>query len=81
MVVAVLAVLTVIGGLDTRPCLGGFVQHDELGTGTITKVESKSHYSNFSGSSYREPHLGGRPLSWTKDCQNVPTQQYQVCKL
>ena len=38
----VLAVLTVIGGLDTRPRLGGLVQHEELGTGTIAKVESKS---------------------------------------
>lgn len=38
----VLAVLTVIGGLDTRPRLGGLVQHDELGAGTIAKVESKS---------------------------------------
>ena len=38
----VLAVLTVIGGLDTRPRLGGLVHHEELGTGTIAKVESKS---------------------------------------
>ena len=38
----VLAVLTVIGGLDTRPRLGGLVQHEELGMGTIAKIESKS---------------------------------------
>ena len=37
-----LAVLTVIGGLDTRPRLGGLVQHEELGAGTIAKIESKS---------------------------------------
>ena len=37
-----LAVLTVIGGLDTRPRLGGLVQHEELGTGTIANIESKS---------------------------------------
>lgn len=37
----VLAVLTVIGGLDTRPRLGGLVQHGDLGMGTIAKVESK----------------------------------------
>ena len=38
----VLAVLTVIGGLDSRPRLGGLVQHEEMGTGTIAKIESKS---------------------------------------
>ena len=38
----VLAVLTVIGGLDMRPRLGGLVQHEELGMGTIAKIESKS---------------------------------------
>ena len=37
----VLAVLTVIGGLDTRPRLGGLVQHEELGVGTIARIESK----------------------------------------
>ncbi len=37
----VLAVLTVIGGLDTRPRLGGLVQHDHLGVGTIAKIENK----------------------------------------
>ena len=37
----VLAVLTVIGGLDTRPRLGGLVQHDELGVGTIAKIENR----------------------------------------
>ena len=37
-----LAVLSVIGGLDDRPRVGGVVQHDELGTGTITKVPSKN---------------------------------------
>ncbi len=36
-----LAVLTVIGGLDTRPRLGGLVQHDEMGVGTIAKIENK----------------------------------------
>lgn len=38
----VLAVLTVIGGLDTRPRLGGLVQHEELGEGTIAEIESKA---------------------------------------
>ena len=32
----------VIGGLDTRPRLGGLVQHEKLGVGTIAKVEGKS---------------------------------------
>ena len=31
-----------IGGWDTRPRLGGLVQHQELGVGTIVKVHSKS---------------------------------------
>ena len=38
----VLAVLMVIGGLDTRPRLGGLVQHEELGNGTIAKIEARS---------------------------------------
>ncbi len=38
----VLAVLTVIGGLDTRPRLGGLVHHEELGKGTVAKIESKA---------------------------------------
>lgn len=33
--------LTVIGGLDTRPRLGGLVQHKDLGVGTIAKIENK----------------------------------------
>jgi E3 ubiquitin-protein ligase HERC2 len=37
----VLAVLTVIGGLDTRPRLGGLVQHGDLGVGTIAKIENR----------------------------------------
>ena len=37
-----LAVLTVIGGLDDRARVGGLVQHDELGTGTITKIPNRS---------------------------------------
>ena len=38
----VLAILMVIGGLDTRPRLGGLVHHDELGPGTVAKIEAKS---------------------------------------
>ena len=34
-----MAVLSVIGGLDDRPRIGGLVQHDELGMGTITKIK------------------------------------------
>ena len=37
-----LAVLTVIGGLDDRPRIGGLVQHDELGIGTITRTPNKN---------------------------------------
>ena len=37
----VLAVLSVIGGLDTRPRLGGLVRHEDLGVGTIAKIESR----------------------------------------
>ena len=32
----------VIGGLDTRPRLGGLVHHEELGPGTVAKIEAKS---------------------------------------
>ena len=38
----VLAILTAIGGLDTRPRLGGLVNHEELGPGTVVKIEVKS---------------------------------------
>ena len=38
----VLAILVVIGGLDTRPRLGGLVHHEELGPGTVVKIEVKS---------------------------------------
>ena len=34
--------LTVIGGLDDRPRIGGLVQHDELGSGTITKIPNRN---------------------------------------
>ena len=37
-----LATLYVIGGLDDRPRIGGLVQHDELGLGTIVKIPTKS---------------------------------------
>ncbi len=37
-----LAVLTVIGGLDDRPRIGGLVQHDELGNGTITRIPNRN---------------------------------------
>ena len=37
-----LAVLTVIGGLDDRPRVGGLVQHEELGTGTVTSIPNRS---------------------------------------
>lgn len=36
-----LAVLAVIGGIDLRPRLGGLVQHDEFGVGTIALVKKK----------------------------------------
>ena len=39
----VLAVLTMIGGLDTRPRLGGLVHHDHMGVGTIAKIENKGN--------------------------------------
>ena len=38
----VLAILMAIGGLDTRPRLGGLVHHEELGPGTVAKIEAKS---------------------------------------
>ena len=38
----VLAILVTIGGLDTRPRLGGLVHHEELGPGTVVKIEAKS---------------------------------------
>lgn len=37
----ILAVLAVIGGIDLRPRLGGLVQHDEFGVGTIASVKKK----------------------------------------
>lgn len=36
-----LAVLAVIGGIDLRPRLGGLVQHNEFGVGTIASVQKK----------------------------------------
>ena len=33
--------LAVIGGIDLRPRLGGLVQHDEFGVGTIALVRKK----------------------------------------
>ena len=43
----VLAVLTVIGGLDSRPRLGGLVQHEGLGMGTVAQVEGKGKTTVF----------------------------------
>lgn len=37
----VLACLAVIGGLDNRARLGGRVEHDDYGFGTIAKITSK----------------------------------------
>lgn len=37
----ILAVLAVIGGIDLRPRLGGLVQHDDFGVGTIAAVQKK----------------------------------------
>ena len=37
----ILAVLAIIGGIDLRPRLGGVVQHDEFGQGTVTAVKNK----------------------------------------
>ena len=38
----VLAILMAIGGLDTRPRLGGLVHQEELGPGTVAKIEARS---------------------------------------
>ena len=35
---AVMAVLAVIGGVDSRPRLGGLVQHKEWGLGTVCRI-------------------------------------------
>ena len=35
-----MAALAVIGGLDTRPRLGGIVHHEEYGEGTIANISS-----------------------------------------
>lgn len=35
---AILAVLAVIGGVDSRPRLGGLVNHEEFGVGTVSKI-------------------------------------------
>ena len=37
-----LAILTSIGGWDTRPRLGGLVHHEEMGPGTVVNIETKS---------------------------------------
>lgn len=34
----VMAVLAVIGGVDSRPRLGGLVQHKEWGSGTVCRI-------------------------------------------
>ena len=36
--VVVMSVLAVIGGVDSRPRLGGVVTHDEFGQGTVAKI-------------------------------------------
>ncbi|XP_077983839.1 E3 ubiquitin-protein ligase HERC2-like [Glandiceps talaboti] len=36
----VMAVLAVIGGIDSRPRLGGFVRHKEWGLGTVARISS-----------------------------------------
>ena len=37
----ILAILAVIGGADPRPRVGGVVQHDEFGSGTIAAIRKK----------------------------------------
>lgn len=37
----VLACLAVIGGVDNRARLGGSVEHEEMGSGTIARITSK----------------------------------------
>ena len=37
----VLACLAVIGGVDNRARLGGSVEHEEVGSGTIARITSK----------------------------------------
>lgn len=38
---ALMAVLAVIGGIDSRLRLGGQVVHDEFGEGTVTRITPK----------------------------------------
>lgn len=35
---SVMAVLAVIGGVDSRPRLGGVVQHKDWGQGTVSRI-------------------------------------------
>lgn len=37
----ILAVLAVVGGVDTRPRLGGQVHHETCGLGTIARITPK----------------------------------------
>lgn len=33
-----MAVLALVGGVDSRPRLGGLVSHEDMGTGTIARI-------------------------------------------
>lgn len=35
---SVLAMMAIIGGVDSRPRLGGVVKIDDVGTGTVSKI-------------------------------------------
>ena len=59
---SILAILAVIGGADPRPRVGGVVQHDEFGAGTIAEIRKKQVVVLFE--SHKVPKLC--PLSQLK---------------
>ena len=64
-----LAVLAMIGGVDNRPRLGGLVQHETFGVGTVSKItpKGKIHVQFHESPSQvcRRLHQH-RPLGWAQ---------------
>jgi E3 ubiquitin-protein ligase HERC2 len=63
----ILAILAVIGGADPRPRVGGVVQHDEFGSGTIAAIRKKQIVVLFEA--HKIPKLC--PLSQLKSLPSV----------
>ncbi|KAL5011340.1 hypothetical protein ScPMuIL_009891 [Solemya velum] len=70
----VLAVLALIGGVDSRPRLGGLIKHEEMGYGTIAKITAKGKIQvQFSEGALRTCRLS--------ELTSVACMEFQVDKL